>query len=204
MPEHDSSTHTIDLRSQRYAHIDLDTTPPLAVLLRNSGKERKEIARDMGFQNLGQGMNLLWSIEWDLALVPELRIPALATALNVPLEVIRQANADTITLAQAKDDFARRRAFRPNIVWIPVRKRVTPMFIGMMLLQPVVLPEGLDEAQRVQHALRVCPGSLPMWGDVSGFWINHTPDRAVAHDLSGAVVAERQSMVERLAWVALR
>lgn len=204
MSHHQPINQTVDPPGSLPCKANPDSEPPLAELLRNSGKQRKELAREIGYRNLGKGMNLLREIERGAALVPDSVVPAFATALGVSPDSIRQANARTLDLARAQDDRARRLTFRPHIVWIPERERVTPMFLGLMILKPVYLPPDLDDAQRVALAMQLRPESLPMWGAVRGFWINHSPDRATAHDLHGAVVAEREAMVERRAWLALR
>ena len=184
--------------------VHTDFVWPWAELMQASGSSHKELARRMGFRNLGRGMHFLWEIERGERLVPDSRIASLAEALDMSCERIRQANADTLAVLAARADQARRLAFRLHLIWIPERERVAPMFLGLMLLRPVYLDCDMDDAQCVARAIQLCPASLPLWGAVRGFWINYSPDRAVAYDLDGEIVAERPAMFECRSWLALR
>jgi hypothetical protein len=67
MSHHRPINQTVDPPGSLPCEADPDSEPPLAELLRNSGRQRKDLARELGFRNLGKGINLLWEIERGVA-----------------------------------------------------------------------------------------------------------------------------------------
>lgn len=126
------------------------------------------------------------------------RLPVLAQALGVPIEVVQKACDDSAYISWAREDRTQRRCFRPYIVWIPEHEADAPMFVRAAVFQPVHFETEMTEPEMVAHAMVIRPVELPLWGSLRGFRIRYTPDREEAYDLTGQVLVEAYHVAARV------
>ena len=113
----------------------------------------------------------------------------LAEALGVPISTINdaaRATRDAIG-AQAEADY--RANFQAHAIWTTARSRPgsTAMagFINAPARRLLRFPEDLPTEGFVAYCQAHAPEGVPLYGPVTGFIINYTPDHAVRYDLNG-------------------
>jgi hypothetical protein len=155
-----------------------------------------ELVRRCGYQNVSKGLRRLEQLRaGEFARTTGL-VRALPTALEVPVDAVREAVEKTQRYLQECAEAAWRADFRPHAIIITERSRPEPIFVAAFI--------GVDVLLRVDFDLTAAPdtfakqsldglrrklarwrGSLPAFGRPTGFIINYSPDRAVRFDLEG-------------------
>jgi uncharacterized protein with beta-barrel porin domain len=113
----------------------------------------------------------------------------LANALNLSTTDIvtaAQATCDAIK-AQAEADY--RAHFTPHAVWTTARKTPSSAAMAGLINAPARLvltfPPDLSSDALVAYCQDHAPAGIPLYGPVTGFIINDTPDHARRYNLEG-------------------
>jgi hypothetical protein len=163
------------------------------------GLSPAELVRRCGYKNVSKGLRRLEQLrkgnfKSSVGLVR--RLPA---ALELPVEVVKEAIEKSERYLRDSAEAAWRAAFRPHAIIITERTRPEPLFVAAFI--------GVDVLLRVDFDLTAAPatfvrqsldglrqklarwrGSLPAFGRPVGFIVNYSPDRAVRFDLDGIPV----------------
>ncbi len=98
---------------------------------------------------------------------------------------------DSSDAIQADQDATYRASFRPHAILITERTVPSQITICGMVkgdrLRVVTFDDDIPRDTYVQYVMDRLPDGLPFFGDVTGFAVNHTPDRATIHDRDGRV-----------------
>ena len=143
-----------------------------------------------------------------------------ARALDVPLSALEAAIVQTHEEARARwrreraaaaeaADAHYRETFEPHGVWLTERTRPSPVFVaalaGTFRLLGVPFPADLPEADRRSFMLANTPDTVPAFGEVTGFAINHSLARAQFYSRHGELL-ETRARPHRVgtAWMGLK
>ena len=155
-----------------------------------------ELVRRCGYQNLSKGLRRLEELcVGDFARTTGL-VRALPTALEVPVDAVREAVEKTQRYLHESAEAAWRAEFRPHAIIITERSRPEPIFVAAFIGVDVLLRVDFDltaapvtfvqqSQDGLRHKLARWRGSLPAFGRPVGFIINYSPDCAVRFDLEG-------------------
>ena len=113
----------------------------------------------------------------------------LAEALGVSVSAINDAAKATRDAIEAQAEADYRARFQPHAIWTTERTRPgsTAMagFINAPARRLLRFPTDLPRDQYIGYCREQAPAGVPLYGPVTGFIINYTPDHAVQYDLDG-------------------
>jgi hypothetical protein len=155
-----------------------------------------DLVRRCGYQNVSKSLRRLEQLcagDFTRSMGLVRMLPA---ALEVPIELFKEAIEASQRYLQETAEAAWRAAFRPHAIIITERRRPEPLFVAAFI--------GVDVLLRVDFDLTAAPitlvtqsldglrqrlarwhGSLPAFGRPVGIIVNYSPDRAVRFDLQG-------------------
>ena len=172
--------------------LDPDSPFPLTVLLEASDLYPVELARECGFGNVSKGIRRLYALtEGDLVHFESLKLP-LAKALNVDIDQLDAAAADTKYIQWARQDHAYRRNFEPHVIWKTALTTPSPITMAGVIGAATRLryfPTTCNALKISAEAVVACPQGVPCYGLVTGFYVNYSPDQAVEFDREGEPLA---------------
>lgn len=117
--------------------------------------------------------------------LPE-RLAAVLEVSEAELMAAAQATREAIE-ARAEADYRAR--FQPHAVWTTVRSQPSSTAMAGLINAPARLvlffPPDLPTRDLVAYCQAGAPKGVPLYGPVTGFTINYTPDEAVRYDLDG-------------------
>ena len=130
----------------------------------------------------------------------------LVDILNVTLEQVDEAIQASKNAYYAQVDAAWRASFQPHAVLITANKIPSPIFAAAITGSAQKLyigaPANLSKLAWPSWFVKNLPDRLPGFGDVQGFVINYTPDRAIRFDLLGNPVETLDTALRRgSAWM---
>jgi len=113
----------------------------------------------------------------------------LASALGVPISAINEAAKATRDAIETQAEAEYRARFQPHAIWTTERTRPSSIAIAGFISAParrlLQFPEDLPRDEYIAYCLAHAPEGVPLFGSVTGFIINYTPDHAVQYDLDG-------------------
>jgi hypothetical protein len=159
-----------------------------------------ELVRRCGYQNVSKGLRRLEKLcTGDFKRSGGL-VQKLPAALEVPMDVVKEAVEATERYLRESAEAAWRAAFRPHAIIMTERKRPEPLFVAAFIGVDVLLRVDLDLTAApvtfVKQALKGLHtklarwrfGALPAFGRPVGIIVNYSPDRAIRFDLEGTPV----------------
>jgi hypothetical protein len=123
----------------------------------------------------------------------------LAGALDILLtDLVAAARATREAIeAQAEADYRAR--FEPHAVWTTARSHPSSTAMAGFINAPARLrlpfPSDLPTEGYVAYCQDQAPNGIPLYGPVTGYIINYTPDHARRYDLEGRPLETLQSAV---------
>lgn len=165
-----------------------------------SGLDWNELARRCHYINLNKGSRRLRALAaGDLRNYESLR-NSLADALKVDVtrldaaaEAAREETRRVeITARRAAHD-AWRKAFVPHVMWKTELRRPISITCAALIEgngRMLKLPEHENPLDMIAEAVKRCPAELPLWGKVTGFYLNLSPDLSLEYNRSGSVVRQ--------------
>ena len=130
----------------------------------------------------------------------------MANVLDVTLEQVDSAIKESKDAYYRKIDADWRAVFQPHAVLITANKIPSPIFVAAITGSAQKLyigtPANLSQLAWPSWFVKNLPEWLPGFGDVQGFVINYTPDRAIRFDLLGNPVETLNKALRRgSAWM---
>ena len=120
--------------------------------------------------------------------LPE-RLAAVLEVFEAELMTAAWATREAI---EARADADYRARFQPHAVWTAVRSQPSSTAMAGFINAParlvLLFPTDLSTQDFVAYCQAKAPKGVPLYGPVTGFIINYTPDEAVRYDLSGTVL----------------
>ena len=161
--------------------------------LKELGITRGELARGMGYANIGKGCRRLDQIcAGDIKVAVNLWTE-LARGLQVDVEVINESIQFTCAEQIAAEDEAYRESFKPHAIILTERTIPSQITIYAMTggsrHRIIPMSDGSSPETFAAQARQGLPKVVPFLGRSTGFVINYTPDFALRHDRSGRLVA---------------
>jgi len=153
---------------------------------------KRELIVRLGYKNVSKGLNRLHQVyrgefgqsEFLLARLPEVLLLDSSAILAAKTKVIQDAALE----ARAQQD----RNFKPHAVFLTAhripRQIVIAAMIGADRQRYVFFDYKSDPRSFRLSALKAMPATIPMFGRVLGFVINHSPSYAIEYDVSGKLV----------------
>ena len=166
---------------------------PLEQLLRDQmaacGLSRGQLGQRLSSRNPSKALRRLDAFMSD-GTPPDGDLKArLADALQVPVSTVNDAARATRDAIEAQAEADYRDRFRPHAVWSTERSRPSSVAIAGFINAPARLllhfPEDLPRDEYIAYCQANAPEGVPLFGPVTGFTINYTPDHAVRYDLKG-------------------
>jgi hypothetical protein len=160
------------------------------------GLTQPELIRRCGYQNVPKGLRRLEQLRSGDFKKGGGLIDKLPAALEVPVDVIKQAVEDSQRYIREAEEAAWRAAFRPHGIIVTERQIPQPIFVAALIGVDVLLRLDFDLASApatfvgqaldgLRHRLARWHGCLPAFGRATGLIINYSPDRAIRFDLEG-------------------
>ena len=116
----------------------------------------------------------------------------LAAVLEVSEAELMAAARATREAIEARADADYRARFQPHAVWTTVRSQPSSTAMAGFINAParlvLLFPTDLSTEDFIAYCQAQAPEGVPLYGPVTGFIINYTPDEAVRYDLSGTVL----------------
>jgi hypothetical protein len=167
---------------------------------RELGITTAEIARRVGYRNIGKGMRRINELCRGDFRAAQFIVGALPRALELPEDEVRRAvqatedELDAGERARIEEEERRYRAtFRPHALWVTERLIPRPIFVAAFLGVENLLRFDLDMEQGEETFVAQAIAANRSWagpfGKVVGFHINFAPDRCVEYDTQGKVLA---------------
>ncbi len=177
---------------EAHYRLDPDRPFPLIALLQATGLPPAHLAEKCGYANIAKGVRRLEALaNGDLSNFESLKI-SLAEALGIDLDQLVAAATDTRYIQWARQDRAYRREFEPHVIWKTTLTRPSPITIAGM----IGASRGLKYLPSNKHPLKIsveavanCPRGVPCYGQVTGFYVNYSPDQAVEFDREGEALS---------------
>ena len=127
--------------------------------------------------------------------LPE-RLAAMLEISEAELMAAARATREAIE-ARAEADYRAR--FQPHAVWTAVRSQPSSTAMAGFINAParlvLLFPSDLSTQDFVPYCQAQAPKGVPLYGPVTGFIINYTPDEAVRYDLDGQTLETRDAAV---------
>ncbi|WP_159299800.1 hypothetical protein [Spiribacter sp. SSL99] len=121
----------------------------------------------------------------------------LAGALGLPVTDIADAARATRKAIEAQAEADYRARFEPHAIWTTARSQPSSTAMAGFINAPARLrlpfPSGLPTEGYVAYCQDQAPSGIPLYGPVTGFIINYTPDHARRYDLEGQPLETLQS-----------
>ncbi len=185
-----------------------EALPIRRLITQEAGLSVHELARRLGYRDAARGMRKLEAFldgDFDNPFIRE----RLAEAMGRPEDEIEEALAESRKVLEARREAARaeeerrwRAEFKPHGLILTDRDHPRPIFMWAFGYHPEHVDlEGVPEARHVETMLaaiaerRYPDGRLPLWGRITGFAINRTPDHAVLYDPQGRQLETRDRAV---------
>jgi hypothetical protein len=131
----------------------------------------------------------------------------LAAVLGVSEAELMNAARATREVIEAQGEADYRARFQPHAIWTTVRSQPSSTAMAGFINAPVRLmlsfPADLSTHDFVAYCQAQAPKGVPLYGPVTGFIINYTPDRAVRYDLNGET-QETRDVAMRVSSAAAR
>ena len=113
----------------------------------------------------------------------------LAGALGLPVKDITDAADATREAIEAQAEADYRARFQPHAVWTTVRSRPSSIAMAGMINAPgrlvLLFPPDLPTEDVIAYCRDHAPAGVPLYGPVTGFVINYSPDHARRYNLEG-------------------
>jgi hypothetical protein len=163
------------------------------------GLNQRELIRRCGYQNVSKGLRRLEQLRVGDFKKSAGLIDKLPAALDVPVEVIKQAVEDSQRYIREAEEAAWRAAFRPHAIILTERERPQPIFVAALIGVDVLLRLDFDLSSGpdtflaqaldgLRQRLVRWHDELPAFGRANGLIINYSPDQAIRFDLEGNAV----------------
>jgi hypothetical protein len=177
---------------------------PIGLLIstrqRELGITFAEIARRVGYQNIGKGVRRIDELCRGDFRAAQFIVGALPHALELPEDDVRRAiraTEDELAArerARLEEEEQRYRAtFKPHALWCTENEVPRPIFIAAFVGVENLLRFDFDltkgEDSFVKQALAALPPKVSLFGRTKGFTVNYSPDLAIEYDAGGEVVA---------------
>jgi hypothetical protein len=180
MPDTPSLSELIDARLSALALTDEDFILKTGMRDRAKGRTWLERAREEGIYSQ-----------------PEELLRWLGDGLELDAAAIADAHKETRRRAHEASWQEFCRNFRPHAVLVTERSIPSPIHVcalgGFHRKKLVEFPEDLLAEQYSAYVRSEMPESIPTFGKVVGFVLNHAPDQAEEYDLDGALKRELSS-----------
>ena len=172
----------------------MSATPSFSSLIAHSGLDWNELARRCHYINLNKGSRRLRALAaGDLRNYESLRnsladaLKVDATRLDAVAEAAREYMCRVEIAARRAAHDAWRQAFVPYVTWKTELRRPTSTTCAALIEgngRMLKLPEHKNPLNMIAEAVRRCPDELPLWGKVTGFYLNLSPDLSLEFDTS--------------------
>jgi hypothetical protein len=177
---------------------------PIGLLIstrqRELGITTAEIARRVGYRNIGKGVRRINELCQGDFRAAEFIVSALPHALELPEDDVTRAiratedELDERERARHEEEERRYRAtFKPHLIWTTEFSRPSSITMAIFYGIPRLLRFNLDaekgQETYVAQAIAAMPSTIQFFGKATGFTINYTPDRATRYDAQGHTVA---------------
>ena len=160
------------------------------------GLSPKGLIRRCGYKNVSKGLRRLGQLRAGDFKGSAGLIGMLPAALEVPVDVVKNAVEETKRYLQESEEAAWRAAFRPHAVTLTERDIPQPIFVAAFIGVDVLLRIDFDltagpatfleqALDGLREKLARWRGYLPALGRATGIVVNYSPDRAIQFDLSG-------------------
>jgi transcriptional regulator with XRE-family HTH domain len=160
------------------------------------GLTQPELIRRCGYQNVSKGLRRLEQLRSGDFKKSAGLIDKLPAGLDVPVDVIKRAVAESREYLRESEDAAWRATFRPHAIILPDRKIPQPIFVAALIGVDVLLRLDFDLSSApatflaqaldgLRQRLARWHGELPAFGRATGLIINYSPDYAIRFDLEG-------------------
>lgn len=160
-----------------------------------------ELVRRWGYANTAKGIRRLRQLRDGHFLPDEKSIEALAAALEIPLARLRGAcDATRQQLEQSRLETAEQEwldwcsRFRPHAILRTNQERPSPIFVAAIFGLERILRLDFDPDQPIEtwpfQIVGRLPDRVPAFGSVTGFYLNYSPNRAVAFDREGNAIQQ--------------
>jgi len=151
----------------------------LDLRIQELGLSRQDFICRLGYQNIAKGERRFRALEaGDLRLARK-RLPAIASALELPHQAIEDAISAEWAERKRLDDEAYRLAFRPHAVLRTTRTTPSPIAIAGLINAVkrlyVCFPKDLPVDQYASFVARSLPEGVPCYGRVTGFFCQRKP-----------------------------
>lgn len=160
-----------------------------------------ELVRRWGYKNTSKGLRRLEQLQAGQFVLPGEIMEALATVLDLPVSELLNASETT----KRQLDEARLTAqeqewrdwssiFRPHAILRTERQIPSPIFVAALVGAENILRVDFDTGQPTETWIEQVAAKLPThvaaFGQVTGYYLNYSPELAVECDRDGSVVRQ--------------
>lgn len=156
---------------------------------------KRELIVRLGYKNVSKGLNRLHQLyqgEFDR---DEFLLAGLPEALQLDSSIIFAARTKVIQDAAFEARAREARRFKPHAVFLTEhrtpRQIVIAAMIGADRQRYVYFDYEIDPLTFKSIVLKTMPATIPMFGRVLGFVINHSPCYAIEYDADGKLIGVR-------------
>lgn len=156
---------------------------------------KHELVTRLGYKNVSKGLNRLHQLYQGEFGQNEFLLARLPEALQLKPSALLAAKTKAIQDAALEARTKERRRFKPHAVFRTEhrtpRQIVIAAMIGADRQRYVYFDYEIDPLTFKSIVLKTMPATIPMFGRVVGFVINHSPTYAIEYDAGGTLIEVR-------------